>query len=298
MTMTDRPHDTRGAALSVRHLTKTFAGAARPALSAIDLDIGAGEMVALIGASGSGKSTLLRHVAGFVAGDAGGGSVHVDRRCMQADGCVDRDIRRLRSSVGFVFQQFNLVGRLSVMTNVLIGHLSRVPTWRAAARRFTLAECDAAWQAMCTVDIEPLAWRRASTLSGGQQQRVAIARALVQGARLILADEPIASLDPESAHNVMRTLERVNRERGTTVLVSLHQVHVARAFCPRVVALRDGHVVYDGASQALDAAALRELYGGEHDGFDAAAQAASSSAGLGIPSPANAASWPAHAAAA
>src|SRR5262245_44305647 len=171
----------RGAALVIAGLSKSF-GAAQPALSRVDLRIAAGEMVALIGASGSGKSTLLRHVSGFVAADAGSGEVRVADGVIQADGRIARDIRRRRAEVGFIFQQFNLVGRLTVMTNVLMGVLSRTPLRRSLLARFTREEKAAAWQALHSVGIDGLAWQRAATLSGGQQQRVAIARALVQGA--------------------------------------------------------------------------------------------------------------------
>ncbi len=251
---------TQGAALAVDGLGKSFGGTAK-ALKGVSLRLEPGEMVALIGASGSGKSTLLRHVSGFVAGDAGSGPLRVDANLMQEDGRISPRIRRLRADVGFVFQQFNLVGRLSVMTNVLMGQLPRIPAWRSLLARFTQAEKEEAWRAMKAVGIENLAWQRASTLSGGQQQRVAIARALVQRARIILADEPIASLDPESARVVMEILARINREQGITVLVSLHQVQFARRYCTRTVALRLGEVVYDGPSAALEAGMLRRLYG-------------------------------------
>jgi phosphonate transport system ATP-binding protein len=250
----------QGASLEVRSLSKSFGGA-RPALSSVGLALAPGEMVALIGASGSGKSTLLRHISGFLAADAGSGEVRVGDQVMQSGGRIAPGIRALRSQVGFVFQQFNLVGRLSVMTNVLVGLLPRVPAWRSLLMRFTKEEKAEAWLALRSVGIEGIAWQRASTLSGGQQQRVAIARALVQHARIILADEPIASLDPESARNVMEILARINREHGITVLVSLHQVQFARRYCPRTVALRLGEVVYDGPSDALDAKLLRNLYG-------------------------------------
>jgi len=249
-----------GAALVVNGLSKSF-GAPRRALSGVGLRLEPGEMVALIGASGSGKSTLLRHVSGFLAADEGSGEIRVGGRLVQANGVIARDIRALRADVGFVFQQFNLVGRLTVMTNVLMGLLPHVPAWRTLTGRFTDAEKAAALRALESVGIESLAWQRASTLSGGQQQRVAIARALVQRARLILADEPIASLDPESARIVMEILARINREKGISVLVSLHQVPFARCYCPRTVALRQGEVVYDGPSAALDAPMLRQLYG-------------------------------------
>ncbi len=253
-------HMTAGAHLSIRNLSKSF-GAPQKALSNVSIELEPGEMVALIGASGSGKSTLLRHVSGFIGADRGSGEVRVGEHVMQADGRVARDIRALRGEVGFVFQQFNLVGRLSVMTNVLVGLLPRVPLWRSLTMSFSEEQRAEAWRALKSVGIEELAWQRASTLSGGQQQRVAIARALVQRARLILADEPIASLDPESARNVMEILARINQEHGITVLVSLHQVQFARRFCVRTVALRLGEVVYDGPSADLTAPLLRNLYG-------------------------------------
>jgi len=251
---------TAGAQLRIRNLSKSF-GAPQRALSAVDIEIQPGEMVALIGASGSGKSTLLRHISGFVGADRGSGEVRVGDRVIQNDGHVAREIRHLRADVGFVFQQFNLVGRLSVLTNVLVGLLPRVPAWRSLTMKFTDAHRIEALQALRSVGIEGLVWQRASTLSGGQQQRVAIARALVQRARLILADEPIASLDPESARNVMEILARINREQGITVLVSLHQVQFALRYCPRTIALRLGEVVYDGPSEALTPELLRNLYG-------------------------------------
>ncbi|MCW5591938.1 MAG: phosphonate ABC transporter ATP-binding protein [Burkholderiales bacterium] len=251
---------TSGAALSVEGLSKSFGGAQK-ALSGVRLAMRPGEMVALIGASGSGKSTLLRHISGFVAADPGSGAVRVGDHEIQAGGRIARNVRQQRADVGFIFQQFNLVGRLTVMTNVLMGQLPRIPSWRSLVARFTQEEKAEAWRALRSVGIEGIAWQRASTLSGGQQQRVAIARALVQRARLILADEPIASLDPESARNVMEILARINREHGITVLVSLHQVQFARRYCTRTVALRLGEVVYDGPSADLEAGMLRRLYG-------------------------------------
>ena len=249
-----------GARLSIEKLSKSF-GAPQRALSEVTLALEPGEMVALIGASGSGKSTLLRHVSGFIGADRGSGEVRVGDHVIQAGGRVDRRIRRLRADVGFVFQQFNLVGRLSVMTNVLVGLLPRVALWRSLTMSFNREQRAEAWRALRSVGIENLAWQRASTLSGGQQQRVAIARALVQRARIILADEPIASLDPESARNVMEILSRINSEHGITVLVSLHQVQFARRFCKRTIALRMGEVVFDGPSSELTAPLLRQLYG-------------------------------------
>jgi len=251
-------------AIDVRSLSKTFAGA--PALREVSLQVRRGEMVALLGASGSGKSTLLRHLNGLHRADAGSVSeVRVLGRPVQQGGRLARDVRATRTRIAAVFQQFNLVERLPVLTNVLAGALHRLPLWRGLARRFPAAELARAHDALERVGIARCAWQRASTLSGGQQQRAAISRALVQGAELLLADEPIASLDPESSRRVMQCLADVNRELGVTVLVSLHQVDFAFAFCPRTVALREGRVVFDGPTRALTPQRLRELYGAQTD---------------------------------
>ena len=248
-------------AIRITSLSKTFGK--RRALHAVHLEVLPGEMVALIGASGSGKSTLLRHVAGLVCCDPHGGEIRVQGEVVQKDGRIASRIRDVRAGVGFIFQQFNLVGRLPVIVNVLAGLLHRMPLWRSLPRLFSKNEVALGMDALRRVGIEGQAMQRASTLSGGQQQRAAIARTLVQGARVVLADEPIASLDPESSRRVMEILARINREDRCTVLVSLHQVNVALRYCPRTVALRAGQVVYDGPSANLTAALLRELYGAE-----------------------------------
>jgi phosphonate transport system ATP-binding protein len=223
-------------------------------------------MVALIGASGSGKSTLMRHMAGLIAADRQSDSfIEIDGSCVQQSGRVHGDIRRVRAKVGFVFQQFNLVDRLPVMVNVLVGLLHRMPWWRSLFRMFNAQERAQAMDALQRVGIAECHAQRASTLSGGQQQRAAIARALVQGAKVVLADEPIASLDPESSRKVMEILARINREDSCTVIVSLHQVEMALKYCPRIIALHQGKVVFDGASSSLTPALLRELYGVQAD---------------------------------
>lgn len=249
-------------AIEVRGVSKSFR-ADRKALDDVTLQVAPGEMVALLGASGSGKSTLLRHVAGFVAADSG--EILVHGRTVQRDGRLAADVRKARAEIGFVFQQFNLVGRLPVITNVMIGMLSRIPKWRGLLRYFKADELRAGLDALAHVGIDDYAFQRASTLSGGQQQRAAIARTLVQNARVILADEPIASLDPESSRRVMALLTQINRTHKVAVVVSLHQVDIAMRYCPRVVALRHGKVVYDGPSQALTQSMLRDLYGTEAD---------------------------------
>ncbi|MEA4838933.1 MAG: phosphonate ABC transporter ATP-binding protein [Rhodospirillaceae bacterium] len=249
-------------AVRIASLSKSFTCC--KALDEVTIDIRPGEMVALIGASGSGKSTLLRHIAGLARGDGGtDGIVEVHGTPVQACGSLARGIRRTRAGIGFVFQQFNLVARLPVMTNVLTGALGRVPLWRSILGLFPAADRALAWEALNRVGIADKAWVRASALSGGQQQRAAIARTLVQKARVILADEPIASLDPESSRRVMDTLAAINAEDGVTVVVSLHQVDFAMRYCPRIVALKKGSVVYDGPSAALTPRLLHDLYGAE-----------------------------------
>ena len=253
--------------LRIENLNKHFANG-KHALRDINLHIGAGEMVALIGASGSGKSTLLRMVAGLLEADSQPGSrIEVNGQCVQKNGHIASDIRTIRAEVGFVFQQFNLVDRLSVLVNVMVGRLHRMPWWRGLARWFNAHERIMALEALQRVGIVDCHAQRASTLSGGQQQRAAIARTLVQGARLVLADEPIASLDPESSRKVMEILANIQREDGRTVVVSLHQVDMAIRYCARVVALHQGRIVYDGPSAHLTPALLRELYGMQADEF-------------------------------
>jgi phosphonate transport system ATP-binding protein len=250
--------------IDVVQLRKTFGPHA--ALRDVSLQVQRGEMVALLGASGSGKSTLLRHLNGLHRADADSHSqIMVLGNVLQQNGRLGPGTRATRAKVAAIFQQFNLVDRLSVMNNVLAGALHRLPLWRGLLGRFPQAELQRAYDALQRVGIERCAWQRASTLSGGQQQRAAISRALVQGAQIILADEPIASLDPESSRRVMELLAQVNRELGVTVIVSLHQVDYAFAYCPRTVALRAGEVVHDGPTEQLTPQRLRDLYGTQTD---------------------------------
>jgi phosphonate transport system ATP-binding protein len=247
-------------AVRVSRASKTF-NVTRPALREVSLTVRQGERVALLGASGSGKSTLLRALCGLETLDAQDGTIEVFGRSLQSGGRVAADIRALRRQVGIIFQQFNLVGRLPVLTNVLTGLAAELPLWRAMINRYTPQEQARALDALDAMGLGEQAFQRASTLSGGQQQRAAIARTLVQGAKLLLADEPVASLDPESTRRVMDLLLTLNREQGMTLIVSLHHVSLARRYCERVVALRDGVLVYDGPSAALTPSFLRELYG-------------------------------------
>ncbi|OCR24035.1 phosphonate/organophosphate ester transporter subunit [Pseudomonas syringae] len=252
------------AAIHVERLNKTFAR--KPALVDLALSIQPGEMVALIGASGSGKSTLLRHLAGLACCDrSNGGRVEVLGREVQSSGRLNGKVRHLRSDIGYIFQQFNLVNRLSVLDNVLIGCLGRMPGWRGNFGLFNADEKQRAMESLDRVGLADLAAQRASTLSGGQQQRVAIARALTQRAEVILADEPIASLDPESARKVMEILADINRTDRKTVVVTLHQVDYAVRYCPRAVALKGGRIHYDGNAHGLSSQFLNDLYGADVD---------------------------------
>jgi phosphonate transport system ATP-binding protein len=262
------------AVLEVRRVSKAF-DRRNAILDGVSFSLARGEMVALIGASGSGKSTLIRAIAGLVPIDRGRGrggkcgdppgEIILFGQPMQRDGRITAAAKQLRARVGVIFQQFNLVPRLSVLTNVCLGLLGRVPFIQGTIGRFSEADKRRAMQALDRVGIAEHALKRGSELSGGQQQRAAIARTLVQGAELVVADEPIASLDPNSARRVMDILADINRRDGTTVLVSLHQVEFALRYCPRVIALKSGTIVFDGPSRELTPALLNAIYGAESE---------------------------------
>jgi phosphonate transport system ATP-binding protein len=252
---------TSDAVFTVSTISKTFGG--RRALNKVSFSVRQGEMVALIGPSGSGKSTLMRSLTGFNVIDADEGLIAVFGRPMQAKGRVSGDIRDTRTRVGFIFQQFNLVGRLTLYANVALGMLGRIGFWRGLLGWWPAAEKTAVMAALQRVGVADHAGQKAATLSGGQQQRGAIARALVQKAQVLLADEPVASLDPVAARRVMELLSDLNRDDNLAVVVTLHQVDYALRYCPRVIALKAGQVVYDGPSVGLDRAALVDIYGPE-----------------------------------
>ncbi|MDY7005754.1 MAG: phosphonate ABC transporter ATP-binding protein [Cyanobacteriota bacterium] len=244
-------------AIEVKNLDKNFKG--KPALQQVNISIEAGEMVGLVGASGSGKSTLLRHINGLEKGDKG--TIYISGTALQTDGVFHSHIRKLRCQIGCIFQQFNLVKRLTVIDNVLVGNLGRMSLVNSALRLFTKEQKIQALAALERVGILEQAYKKAAQLSGGQQQRVAIARCLVQGAKIILADEPIASLDPESARKIMELLCELNRENNITIVSSLHQVQMVRRYFERTVALRNGEVVFDDPTINLSDRKLDELYG-------------------------------------
>ena len=227
------------------------------ALKGVSLDIAGGEMVSIVGLSGSGKSTLIRTINGLVpvtSGTVTVGGVRVDL-------ARGRDLRRLRGEIGMIFQSFNLAGRTSVLNNVLVGRFSRTSWWRSLLGAPTPHDRELAFEALDRVGILAKAWTRADALSGGQQQRVAIARALAQEPRLMLADEPVASLDPPTAIAVMNDLQRINRDLGITVLTNLHLMDLARRYATRMIGLRAGEIVYDGPAASATDADFEEIYG-------------------------------------
>jgi phosphonate transport system ATP-binding protein len=238
----------------VERLTKRY-GDTVIALSDVSFAVEPGEFVAVLGPSGAGKTTLFRCLTGLARPD--GGSVLVRGR----DICAirGRELRAARQDVALIFQQFNLVRRLTALHNVLAGRLARLPTWRVLLRRFARADRQRALACLDAVGLLDRAYARADQLSGGQQQRVAIARALAQEATVVLADEPVASLDPESAAAVLDTL-RVVARAGVAVVASLHQVHLATAYADRIIALRAGRVIEDAPMARLDASAFEQIY--------------------------------------
>jgi len=225
------------------------------ALADVSFSVEPGEFVAVLGPSGAGKTTLFRCLTGLTCPD--GGSVLVRGR----DICAirGRELRAARQDVALIFQQFNLVRRLTALHNVLAGRLARLATWRVLLRRFARADRQRALACLDAVGLLDRAYARADQLSGGQQQRVAIARALAQEATVLLADEPVASLDPESATAVLDTL-RVVARAGVAVVASLHQVHLATAYADRIIALRAGRVIEDAPMARLNATAFEQIY--------------------------------------
>ncbi|MBX9697995.1 MAG: phosphonate ABC transporter ATP-binding protein [Acetobacteraceae bacterium] len=241
--------------LELQGVTRRFG--AVTAVDDISLTVPTGQMLGVIGRSGAGKSTLLRMINRLT--DVTEGRILFDGRDVTA--LAGGALHAWRSDCAMVFQQFNLCGRLDVLTNVLVGRLHHVPTWRALTRLWPETDKAIALSALEQFDMGRLAAQRAESLSGGQQQRVAIARALVQEPRIILADEPVASLDPRNALLVMEALAEINRRYGITVLVNLHSLDLARTYCERLVGLDAGRLVFDGPPEALTEEAAQTLYG-------------------------------------
>ncbi len=242
--------------VSVKDLVKIYPTGTR-AIDGVSLDFHKGEFVVLIGLSGSGKSTLLRCINRLI--DPTSGTVAFDGRDVtHASG---PELRRIRRRIGMIFQQFNLVKRSSVFANVLAGRLGYRTTWRTIASRPSREDVALAFENLGRVGIADKAFGRADALSGGQQQRVGIARALMQQPELMLADEPVASLDPATSHSVMKYLEEINKKDGITVICSLHFLSLARRYGTRVVALKGGKVAFDGLPADIDDRRFKEIYG-------------------------------------
>jgi phosphonate transport system ATP-binding protein len=244
--------------LEVRHLTKVYEDGTR-ALHDINFSVRDGEFVVLIGLSGSGKSTLLRCINRLVEPTEG----HVIWDGVDVTAASPRELRRIRRQIGMIFQQFNLVKRSSVVTNVLSGRLGYVNTATSMLGRFSKKDREQAMSNLQRVGIREKAFNRADSLSGGQQQRVGIARGLMQDPRLMLADEPVASLDPATSHSVLKYLEQLNKEDGITVLCSLHFLSLARRYGTRIIALKAGEIVFDGLPKEIDHERFKQIYGEE-----------------------------------
>ncbi|MBL0372922.1 phosphonate ABC transporter ATP-binding protein [Rhizobium sp. KVB221] len=238
-----------------RNVTRQFGS--KTAVDSVTLDIPAGQMVGIIGRSGAGKSTLLRMINRLA--DPTSGSIRFgDRNVSQLKGA---DLRRWHRDCAMIFQQFNLVPRLDVLTNVLLGRLNHRSTVSSILSMFTREERIMAIAALERLGIEQTALQPAGTLSGGQQQRVAIARALMQEPKVVLADEPIASLDPLNAKIVMDALKSINERDGITVITNLHTLDTARAYCQRIIGMAAGRVVFDGSADELTSEAVHRIYG-------------------------------------
>lgn len=244
--------------LEVRNLTKIYEGGVL-ALDGVSFQVPQGQFLAIIGLSGSGKSTLLRCINRLIEPTEG----QVIWNGMDITAASPQELRLIRRKIGMVFQNFNLVYRSKVITNVLSGRLGYInPAW-SLLNRFSKEDVQKAHKQLERVGIADKAYQRADELSGGQQQRVGIARALMQDPEMILADEPVASLDPVLAHSIMRYLEQINKEDGVTILCSLHFLDLVHRYADRVIALNNGNLVFEGLPQEIDDQKFKEIYGRE-----------------------------------
>lgn len=242
--------------LQIKNLTKIYEGGVL-ALNNVSFEVPKGQFLVVIGLSGSGKSTLLRCINRLIEPTKG----QILWNDTDITSASQEELRRVRRKIGMVFQHFNLVHRSSVITNVLSGRLGYVnPAW-SLANRFPKADVENAMAQLARVGIADKAHYRADELSGGQQQRVGIARAMIQDPDIILADEPVASLDPVLAHSIMQYLEKINQEDGVTVLCSLHFLDLVHRYADRVIALNEGNLVFDGLPKEIDDQRFKDIYG-------------------------------------
>src|SRR5512137_1640014 len=244
--------------LEVQNLTKVYPDGT-VALKDVSFTVQPGEFLIIIGLSGSGKSTLLRCINRLI--DPTGGRILWNG--VDVTAASGAELRNIRRQIGMVFQQFNLVKRSSVLTNVLSGRLGYVSPVKSLLNYFPAADKQRALSNLDLMGLRDKAYIRADSLSGGQQQRVGIARALMQEPKLVLADEPVASLDPVLAHSILKYLEQMNRERGITVLCSLHFLDLVHRYATRAIALKDGQVVFEGLPKEIDDAQFKAIYGQE-----------------------------------
>lgn len=243
--------------LSVKNLVKTYPNGVQ-ALKGVSFDVREGEFLVIIGLSGSGKSTLLRCLNRLH--DPTSGSIIFEEKqdIAQVQGSAIRNIRR---QIGMIFQHFNLVPRFTVLKNVLLGRLAYTSTWKSVFGFFSSEDRKKALEHLSLVGISEKAALRADNLSGGQQQRVAIARVLSQNPKIILADEPVASLDPATCHTVMEYLKKVNEQLGITIVCNLHFLSLVRQYATRVIALKAGEIIYEGSPQEIDDQWFERIYG-------------------------------------
>jgi len=244
--------------LKVEHLTKVYDNGTR-ALEDVSFEVPDGQFLAVIGLSGSGKSTLLRCINRLIEPTEG----RITWNGQDITSASQEDMRRIRRKIGMVFQHFNLVHRSKVLTNVLAGRLGYVNPALSIINRFPKSEIERANQQLDRVGLADKADSRADALSGGQQQRVGVARALMQGPEMILADEPVASLDPVLAHSIMQYLEQINDEEDVTVLCSLHFLDLVHRYADQAIALNEGRLVFEGPPDEIDDAKFKEIYGRE-----------------------------------
>lgn len=244
--------------LRVEHLTKVYPNGT-VALKDVSFTVEDGEFLAVIGLSGSGKSTLLRCINRLIEPTAG----KVFWNGIDITAASPSEMRKIRRQIGFIFQQFNLVKRSTVMTNVLSGRLGYVNPWASLFNYFPAADYKRALKNLERLGLEDKAYVRADSLSGGQQQRVGIARALMQEPKLILADEPVASLDPVLSHSILKYIEQLNKEDKITVVCSLHFLDLVHRYATRAIALKAGELVFEGLPSEIDDARFKEIYGQE-----------------------------------
>lgn len=242
--------------LKVQNLTKVYEGGVQ-ALTDVSFEVPKGQFLAVIGLSGSGKSTLLRCINRLVEPTSG----KIIWNDMDITAATEEEMRFVRRKIGMVFQHFNLVSRSSVLTNVLAGRLGYVNPFWSLINKFPKSDLEKAAHELGRVSIADKAKNRADELSGGQQQRVGIARAMMQDPDMILADEPVASLDPVLAHSIMTYLEQINQQEGVTVLCSLHFLDLVHRYADRVIALNEGRLVFDGLPKEIDDQKFKDIYG-------------------------------------